>query len=51
MVESKGFDLPGGAGRLAALECHRHSIYFRSGSNPSKRIKNKPGSKGRICIL
>ena len=34
LVETKGFDLPCGAGRVAALTCRRHVIHSRSRSNP-----------------
>ncbi len=41
MAEAVGFDLPCGAGRLAALGCHRQSIHYRSGSNPFLKYKYK----------
>ena len=47
MAEKEGFDLRCGAGRLAALECHRHSIHFRSGSNPAKQ---KQKHTHRVCL-
>jgi hypothetical protein len=34
LAQKEGFDLPSGAGRVAALECPRHSIHYRSRSNP-----------------
>ena len=34
LVEARGVDLPCGAGRVAALECPRHSIHSRSRSTP-----------------
>ena len=37
MAEWVGFDLPCGAGHLAALERPRRSIHYRSGSNPNGR--------------
>ena len=47
-TEAVGFDLLCGAGRLAALECHRHSIHSRSGSNPDSYKKQQPGQKTRL---
>ena len=43
MAESKGFDLRCGAGRVAALTCHRHLIHFRSRSNPIYAKKEHRG--------
>ena len=34
LAEMEGFDLPCGAGRVAALTCPRHVIHYRSRSNP-----------------
>ena len=54
MVETEGFDLRYGGGRLAALECPRHSIHYRSGSNPHERsAKNKnplPYGRGSLFL-
>ena len=34
VAQRVGFDLPCGAGRVAALTCPRHVIHYRSRSNP-----------------
>jgi hypothetical protein len=34
LVEARGIDLRFGAGRVAALACHRHAIHYRSRSIP-----------------
>ena len=34
LAEKEGFNLRCGGSHLAALECPRHSIHYRSGSNP-----------------
>ena len=39
----EGFDLPCGAGHLAALERPRRSIHSRSGSNPTRGISKQNG--------
>ena len=41
MADRVGFDLPCGAGRLAALGCPRQPIHYRSGSNPNERSSKK----------
>ena len=39
MVREMGLDLRCGGGRLAALDCPRQSIHYRSGSNPTGEFK------------
>ena len=51
MVETEGFDLPFGAGRLAALERPRRSIHSRSGSNPQLDAKQKDRHKTCLFVL
>ena len=51
MVETEGFDLPCGAGHLAALACHRHAIHYRSGSNPLSDAKQKDRQKACPFVL
>ena len=41
MADRVGFDLPCGAGRLAALGWPRQPIHYRSGSNPNERSSKK----------
>jgi len=46
LAESKGFDLPCAAGQVACLECHRHSIQYRSRPNPLGYKKQAPAKAG-----
>ena len=49
MVEMRGVDLLCGAGRVAALECPRHSIHYRSRSTPAIQKQSPPD--GRTSFL
>ena len=42
MVREMGLDLRCGGGRLAALDCPRQSIHYRSGSSPKLGYKKQP---------
>ena len=46
-----GFDLLCGAGRVAALECPRHSIHYRSRSNPAENSQNKAATPCGMAVL
>ena len=45
MAEGAGFDLPCGAGRVAALRRHRRLIHFRSRSNPALFMRKQSGTR------
>ena len=51
MAQKEGFDLPSGAGRVAALECPRHSIHYRSRSNPRRESKQEDRHKDGPLVL
>ena len=50
MADRVGFDLPCGAGRLAALGCPRQPIHYRSGSNPNERSSKKKQPPFRVTV-
>ena len=46
-----GVDLPCAAGRVAVLECPRHSIHYRSRSTPyTSMYKLKPRHRGEALV-
>ena len=51
-MDLKGIDLRCGAGRVAALECPRHSIHCRSRSIPGSHTKQNTPADGRsVCLV
>ena len=50
-MQKEGFDLPCGAGRVAALTCPRHVIHYRSRSNPPGNQKEQPILADELLFL
>ena len=51
LARLEGFDLPCGAGHLAALGCPRQPIHYRSDSNPTMGMKNPAAPDGATGFL
>ena len=51
MAAGEGFDLRCGGGQVAALECPRHSIHYRSRSNPRRESKQEDRHKDGPLVL